>query len=71
MLDLTDKHLEIGHYIQSTRGFGPIRASAYGIISSISPRPTGLFLLESDCPRLIESPFAPEDVRTIFGTYII
>jgi hypothetical protein len=70
MVDVDDKHLEIGHYIQSTRDFGPIKASNYGIISAISPRPHGLFLLEGGT-HLIEAPFEPDDVRTIFGTYVI
>jgi hypothetical protein len=70
-LDLADKHLEIGHYIQATRDFGPIKADTYGVISAISPHPHGLFVLEGDGSRLIEAAFDPADVRTIFGTYVI
>lgn len=68
-LDMADKHFEMGHYVQSLEDFGPITAGSYGIISSITPQLRGLFYLEGG--HLIEAPFAPSDVRVIFGTYIV
>lgn len=68
-VDIDGKHFEIGHYIQALEDFGPIVEGAYGIICSVSPRLNGLFLL--DGPHLLQTPFAPSNVRTIFGTYAI
>ena len=69
MRDLDDKHFEIGHYIQSLRAIGPIAPDVFGVVISISPHLQGLFLLDGE--RLLESPFDPADVRTIFGTYVV
>ena len=68
-IDVDEKHFEMGHYIQSLGDFGPITAGTYGIISSITPQLHGLFYLEGG--HLIEVPFAPSDIRVIFGTYIV
>jgi hypothetical protein len=70
-LDVGEKHLEIGHYIQAARDFGPIRAGTYGVISAISPCPHGLFLVKGVDSLLMEAQFDPRDVSTIFGTYVI
>lgn len=68
-LDVDDMHFELGHYVQATHDFGPIPANTYGIISTITPQLRGLFYIEG--AHLIEVPFGPVDVRTIFGTYIV
>lgn len=68
-MDISDKHFELGHYIQSMADFGPIKAGTYGIISCISPQLRGLFLIEEQC--LIEIPIPPATIQTIFGTYIV
>lgn len=68
-IDIGDKHFEMGHYVQSIEDFGPITAGAYGVISSITPQLQALFYLEGG--HLMEVPFAPSDIRVIFGTYIV
>jgi hypothetical protein len=68
-VDIDDKHFEVGHYIQSVEDFGPITAGAYGIIAAITPQLRGLFYLDGG--HLMEVPFAPSDIRVIYGTYII
>ena len=68
-VDIGDKHFEMGHYIQSLNDFGPITEGTYGVISSITPQLHGLFYLEGG--HLIETSFAPSDIRVIFGTYIV
>jgi hypothetical protein len=68
-MDIDDKHFEVGHYIQSLEDFGPITAGTYGVIASVTPQLRGLFYLQGG--RLMEVPFAPSDVRVIFGTYIV
>lgn len=70
-LALAETRLDIGHYVQAARDFGAIRSGTYGVISAVSPRPHGLFLVDGLENHLIESPFDPADVRTIFGTYIV
>lgn len=67
-IDVGEKHFEIGHYVQSVAGFGTIAEGAYGIICSVTPDLRGLFYLEGG--HLMESVFAPSDVRVIFGTYV-
>lgn len=67
-IDVADKHFEIGHYVQALKSFGPIAEDSYGIISSITPELRGLFCV--DGIHLMESAFAPSDVRVIFGTYV-
>ncbi len=67
-VDMGDKHFEIGHYIQAIGEFGAIAEEIYGIITCVTPELRGLFYLEG--PHLMESAFAPSDVRVIFGTYI-
>lgn len=67
-IDMDDKHFEVGHYIQALEDFGPITAGAYGITAAITPQLRGLFYLEG---HLMEAPFAPADVRVIYGTYIV
>ena len=67
-VDVGEKHFEIGHYMQADRSFGPIAEDSCGIICSVTPQLRGLFYLEGG--RLMESAFAPSDVRVIFGTYI-
>lgn len=69
VMDIADKHFEIAHYLQSLEPFGPIPRGAYGIISRISPQLRGLFVTDGN--HLIETPFPPASVRTIFGTYIV
>lgn len=66
---IDDKQFEMGHYVQSLDDFGPITAGTYGIISSITPQLRGLFYLEGG--HLMEVPFAPSDIRIIYGTYIV
>jgi len=68
-MDIGDKHLEMGHYIQSIHDFGPIAAGTYGIISAITPQLRGTFYFDGG--HLYGAPFAPSDVRVIFGTYIV
>lgn len=68
-IDMDDKHFEMGHYIQSIEDIGPVTADTYGVISSITPQLRGLFYIEGG--HFIEVPFAPSDVRVIFGTFII
>jgi len=68
-MDIGDKHFEMGHYIQSLNDFGPIRRGAYGVITAITPQLRGLFYFDGG--HLYEAPFAPSDVRVIFGTYIV
>ena len=68
-LDLDDKHFEIGHYVQAIHGFEQIQAGSYGVISCITPRMRGLFWVGEG--QMVESPFDPDDIRVIFGTYII
>lgn len=67
-VDVGEKHFEIGHYLQTEYDFGPIAAGSYGIICSVTPQLRGLFYL--DGPSLMETEFAPSNVRTVFGTYI-
>jgi hypothetical protein len=55
--------------VQSLNDFGPIPAGTYGIISSVTPQLRGLFYVDGG--HLIEVPFAPSDIRVIFGTYIV
>lgn len=66
--EIAGKHFEMGHYVQALEDFGPITAGTYGIISCITPMLHGLFYLDG---RLLEAPFTPGKVRTIFGTYIV
>lgn len=66
-MDIGAMHFEIGHYVQAVKSFGPIAEGAQGIISSVTPELRGLFLLEGS--HVMESAFAPSDVRVIFGTY--
>ena len=67
--DISEKYFEIGHYIQTLSPFNHIGEESYGIITSITPQLRGLFLSpEGD---LALSPFAPSDIRIIFGTYIV
>jgi hypothetical protein len=68
-MDIGDKHFEMGHYIQALNDFGPITAGSYGVITAITPQLRGLFHFDGD--HLYEAPFAPSDVRVIFGTYIV
>jgi hypothetical protein len=68
-MDLGDKHFEMGHYIQALNNFGPITKGAYGVISAITPQLRGLFYFDGG--HLYGTPFAPSDVRVIFGTYIV
>jgi hypothetical protein len=68
-LDMDEKHFEVGHYIQSLNDFGPITAGTYGVIAAVTPQLRGLFYLDGG--HLIEAPFAPSDVRVIFGTYLV
>lgn len=68
-VDMGEIHFEVGHYIQSLNDFGPITADTYGVIASVTPQLRGLFYLEGG--HLIEAPFAPSDIRVIFGTYIV
>lgn len=67
-VDIGSKHLEVGHYVQAERSFGPIAEGSYGVICSVTPKLRGLFCLEG--LHLMESEFAPSNVRTIFGTYV-
>lgn len=67
-MDIEGRHFEVGHYIQATDDFGPIAEGAYGIICSVTPQLRGLFFLDDH--HLMESSFAPSNVRVIFGTYI-
>lgn len=68
-LDMGEQHYEVGHYIQSLDDFGTITAGAYGVITAITPQFRGLFYLDGG--HLMQSEFAPSDVRVIFGTYIV
>lgn len=68
-MDMGDKHFEMGHYVQSLNDFGPIASGTYGVISSVTPQLRGLFYVDGG--HLIEVPFAPSDIRVIFGTYIV
>lgn len=68
-MDIDDKHFEMGHYIQSLEDFGPITAGTYGVISSVTPQLRGLFYIEGG--HLMEVPYAPSDIRVIYGTYIV
>lgn len=65
-MEVGGRHFEIGHYVQAIEDFGPIAAGSYGVICSITPQLRGLFVLEG---HLMESAFAPSNVRVIFGTY--
>lgn len=67
-VDVGGKHFEIGHYLQTEYDFGAIAEGSYGIICSVTPQLRGLFYF--DGPHLMESAFAPSNVRIIFGTYI-
>lgn len=67
-IDVGDKHFEVGHYVQATGSFGPIAEESYGVICSVTPELRGLFYLEGG--HLMESAFAPSDVRVIFGTHV-
>lgn len=67
-MDVSEKHFEIGHYVQGETSFGPIAEGSYGIICSITPQLRGLFYLDGE--SLMTYAFAPSDVRVIFGTYI-
>jgi hypothetical protein len=67
-IDVGEKHFEVGHYVQAEYDFGPIADGSYGIITSVTPELRGLFYF--DGPHLMESVFAPSNVRIIFGTYI-
>lgn len=67
-MTISDRQFIIGHYVQAIDDFGPIAAGSYGVISAITPELRGLFLLEGR--RVMESSFAPSNVRIIFGTYI-
>jgi hypothetical protein len=68
--DILEKHLEMGHYVQTLRSFNQIRDESYGIITSITPpQLRGLFYTCDG--HLVESPFAPSDVRVILGTYVV
>lgn len=67
-IDVGEKHFEVGHYLQSLDGFGAIAEESFGIICSVTPELRGIFYLDGG--HLMESPFAPSDVRVIFGTYI-
>ncbi len=69
VVDIAGKHFEIAHYLQSLEPFGPIQPGTYGIISRISPQLHGLFVTDGN--HLIETPFPPAVVQTIFGTYIV
>lgn len=66
-MTIGDRQFIIGNYIQAVDDFGPIAAGSYGVISSITPEMRGLFLLDGNI--LMESIFAPSNVRIIFGTY--
>lgn len=68
-MDIGEKHFEVGHYVQSLEDFGPITAGTYGVISSVTPQLRALFYLEGG--HLMEVPFAPSDIRVIYGTYIV
>jgi hypothetical protein len=68
-VEYADKKFIMGHYIQAIEDFGPITAGTYGIISSLLPNLQGLFLVDGD--HLFQTPFQPNDVRIIFGTYIV
>jgi len=67
-IEVGDKEFMVGHYVQAVDDFGPIAADSFGIICSVTPELRGLFLL--DGAHLMESPFAPANVRVIFGTYV-
>lgn len=68
-VEWADKQFIVGHYIQSLEDFGPITPGCYGVIVALSPALHGLFLVDGD--HLFESPFDSEQVRVIYGTYII
>lgn len=67
--DTSEKHFEIGHYMQAINKFGTIPDGSYGVISSITPQLRGLFYVDQE--KLVEVPFAPKDIQVIFGTYIV
>lgn len=68
-VELGDKSFCLGHYIQALTDFGPIAEGSYGIIATVTPKLRGLFLVDGE--RLHESQFEPDQVRVIFGTYIV
>lgn len=68
-VEYADKQFILGHYVQALCDFGPITEGTYGIISTLVPTLHGLFLVEGG--HLFESPFEPDDVRVIFGTYVV
>lgn len=68
-VEIADKQFILGHYIQAVDDFGPITPGCYGVIVALSPSMHGLFLVDGN--HLFESPFHAEQVRVIYGTYIV